>query len=73
MKPLNTDYWTRRIESNRYKYETNTETNRIQPDGGSGLLGGLLGGLFSKPTQSQVNQNVSYTHNISRLLIAYFN
>lgn len=71
MKPLNTDYWTRRIESNRYKYET--ETNRIQPDGGSGLLGGLLGGLFSKPTQSQVNQNVSYTHNISRLLIAYFN
>ncbi|XP_050317259.1 RIMS-binding protein 2 isoform X10 [Bactrocera neohumeralis] len=31
-----------------------------QPDGSHGLLGGLLGGLFSKPTtQSQVNQNVN--------------
>jgi len=44
--------------------DTDTEIDK-QPDAGSGLLGGLLGGLFSKPTQNQVNQNVSYTHNIS--------
>lgn len=41
------------------KTKTNPNPNAKQPDGGSGLLGGLLGGLFSKPTQNQVNQNVS--------------
>lgn len=35
----------------------------LQPDGSHGLLGGLLGGLFSKPTtQSQVNQNVNVSY-----------
>lgn len=51
------------------KPKTDTESvNDKQPDGGSGLLGGLLGGLFSKPTQNQVNQNVSFTHNIFHTL-----
>lgn len=50
----------------------------MQADGSSGLLGGLLGGLFSKQTpQTQASQNVNVSLNpyiqlISALLFSTY-